>query len=167
MQNLKLDIKRYYNNGRFEWYEPSLIVIAWYRYGQAIRHYNFFLISRTLRFIHLIGYMCLTLITGIHLPRGCKIGSGLRIFHFGCIVINPEAIIGKNCTLRHCVTIGTKSNEHDVPELGDNVDIGVGAKILGKIKIGNNVTIGANAVVITDIPDNHLAIGIPARWISK
>ena len=105
--------------------------------------------------------------TGIQLPRGCKIGAGLRIFHFGCIVLNPDVIIGENCTLRHGVTIGTRTGDHDVPVIGDNVNIGAGAKILGKIKIGDNVTIGANAVVITDIPDDHIAVGVPARCLPR
>lgn len=167
MDSLKRDIKRYHHNGRFEWYEPSLLVIIWYRFGQAVLPCRVFLIGWLLRAVHLIGYMCLTLMTGIQLPRGCKIGAGLRIFHFGCIVLNPDVIIGENCTLRHGVTIGTRTGDHDVPVIGNNVNIGAGAKILGKIKIGDNVTIGANAVVISDVPDNHIAVGVPARCHPK
>lgn len=80
MNNLKKDIKRYHNHGRFEWYEPSLLVIIWYRFGQAVLPCRVFLVGWLLRAVHLIGYMCLTLMTGIQLPRGCKIGAGLRIF---------------------------------------------------------------------------------------
>jgi serine O-acetyltransferase len=108
-----------------------------------------------------------TLLTGIHLPRGAKIGGGLRIWHFGCIVLNPDTIIGKNCTLRHGVTIGNRNSEHDVPVIGDNVDIGVGAVIIGSVVIGNNVSIGSNAVVLCDVPDDHIAVGVPARVIPK
>jgi serine O-acetyltransferase len=111
--------------------------------------------------------MIFTIITGIQIPRGCKIGPGLRIYHFGCLVLNPLTVIGKNCTLRHGVTIGNRNEIDDVPVLGDNVDIGAGAKVLGRIKIGNNVSIGANAVVITDVPDDHIAVGVPARVILK
>jgi serine O-acetyltransferase len=81
--------------------------------------------------------------------------------------LNPETVIGKNCTLRHGVTIGNRQSVHDVPILGDNVEIGVGAVILGHIHVGNNVTIGANAVVLTDVPDDHIAVGVPARVILK
>ena len=76
-------------------------------------------------------------------------------------------VIGKNCTLRHGVTIGNRQAVDDVPVIGDHVDIGAGAKILGKIRIGNNVSIGANAVVITDVPDNHIAVGVPARILPQ
>jgi serine O-acetyltransferase len=82
-------------------------------------------------------------------------------------VIHAETVIGRNCTLRHEVTIGTRHGEHDVPVLGDDVDIGAGAKVLGKIRIGNRVSIGANAVVLDDVPDDHLAVGVPARILPK
>lgn len=112
-------------------------------------------------------YYLLSVLIGINIPRKSVIGKGLRIHHYGCIVINNKSIIGEKCTLRHEVTIGNRRSSDDCPIIGDNCDIGVGAKILGKIVIGNNVTIGANAVVITDIPDNSLAVGIPARIIKK
>ena len=105
----------------------------------------------------------ITLLTGINLPVSAKIGPGFRIWHFGCIVLHPQVEIGKNCDIRHGVTIGNQKMYSDVPIIGDNVNIGVGATILGKIKIGNNVTIGANAVVLHDVPDNYTAVGIPAR----
>lgn len=71
--------------------------------------------------------------------------------------------MGKNCVIRQGVTIGTKNEDHDVPIIGNNVEFGAGCKVLGKIKIGNNVIIGANAVVLCDVPDNSIAVGIPAK----
>ncbi len=157
---------RRYRRHRFEWYEPSLYVIVWYRFGRWIQS-----LPRPLRLplnlVHLPLYMVLTLLTGIHLPRRCAIGGGLRIYHFGGIVLNPGVIIGRNCTLRHNVTIGNRKGEDDVPVLGDNVDIGVGAVILGAIHIGHNVKIGANAVVIQDIPDDCTAVGNPAKIVVR
>ena len=82
-------------------------------------------------------------------------------------MLHPETVMGRNCTLRHDVTIGTRSGDHDVPVLGDDVEIGAGAKILGSIRIGNRVSIGANAVVLDDVPDDHLAVGVPARVFPK
>lgn len=67
--------------------------------------------------------------------------------------------------MRQGVTIGNKNTEDDCPIIGDNCDIGAGAKIIGAIHIGNNVTIGANAVVVKDIPDNCIVGGIPAKII--
>ncbi len=78
-------------------------------------------------------------------------------------MLHPETVIGRNCTIRHEVMIGSRRREHDVPVLGDDVKIGVGAKVLGKIRIGNRVSIGANAVVLDDVPNDHVAVGVPVR----
>ena len=93
-----------------------------------------------------------------------KIGPGLSIAHHGYIVVRAAALIGENCSLRPGVVIGKKlTNDINAAVLGNNVDIGVGAKILGDVHIGNNVTIGANAVITRDVPDNAIVAGIPAR----
>ncbi len=163
----KDDLLRYKLQGKTQWREPSLWVIAVYRFGQWCISRKFGIFRFFLKFIHLPLFAFITLLTGIHLPRGAKIGPGLRIWHFGGIVLNPDTVIGKNCTLRHNVTIGNRIYDHDVPVIGDNVDIGVGAVIMGSIKIGNNVSIGANAVVLCDVPDNHIAVGVPAKIYPK
>lgn len=92
---------------------------------------------------------------GTDLGRGAYFKT-VPIFPHGIygIIISPDAIIGANCRIYHQVTIGNDDKEKfNVPVLGDNVTIYPGAKILGKIKIGNNVRIGANAVVTKDVPD--------------
>lgn len=106
---------------------------------------------------------------GISIPYRTKIGSGFYIGHFGGIVVNENAIIGKNCNISHQVTIG-KSNrgaKKGYPVIGDCVYIGPGAKIIGNVHIGNNVAIGANCVVTKDIPDNSVVVGVPGRVISS
>lgn len=105
---------------------------------------------------------------GITLDVGTSVGPGLYIGHFGCIVVNGSAIIGKNFNISQGVTIGQSNRgmRQGVPVIGDNVYIGPGAKIFGSIKIGNNVAIGANAVVTKDVPDDGVAVGIPAKVIS-
>lgn len=120
-------------------------------------------------FLRLFIYLFLIFNTliGIHIPRSCKIGGGLRIYHYGCIIVNPDTVMGYGCTLRQGVTIGTKCFDHDVPVIGNNVEFGAGCKVLGDIVIGNNVVIGANAVVLCDVPDNAIAVGVPARVIKK
>lgn len=165
--NFYQDLNRYRKNGKIQWHEPSLWVVAVYRFGQWCINRKQGIIKTVLTLIHLPIFSVITLMTGIHLPRGAKIGGGLRIWHFGGIVLNPDTVIGKNCTLRHGVTIGNRHSEHDVPVFGDNVNIGVGAVIMGKIRIGNNVSIGANAVVLCDVPDNHVAVGMPAKTYPK
>jgi serine O-acetyltransferase len=96
-----------------------------------------------------------------------KVGKGLHLPHPIGIVINSKSIIGEKCTILQNVTIGNKNKSDDVPILGNNVMIGAGAVLIGDIKIGNNVKIGANSVVITDIPDNFIVAGVPAKIIKK
>ena len=127
---LSKDLDRYKRDGKAIWFEPSLWVVAVYRFGQwSINRENKFIKSILMAF-HMSLFAFTTLLTGIHLPRGAKIGAGLKIWHFGCIILNPDTVIGKNCTLRHGVTIGNRHTDHDVPVIGDNVDIGVGYKLI-------------------------------------
>jgi serine O-acetyltransferase len=102
--------------------------------------------------------------TGITLPKSAEIGPGLRIWHFGNIVIHADVKIGSECTLRHGVTIGDR-NEDGVPTLGDRVEIGAYAQILGPISVGNDAKIGCMAVVLRDVPAGATAVGNPARII--
>ncbi len=106
---------------------------------------------------------------GIVIPVDTQIGSGFYIGHFGGIVVNKESIIGKNCNLSHGVTLGqsNRGKNKGCPALGDNIYIGPGAKIVGSVKIGNNVAIGANCVVTKDIADNSVVAGIPGKVISQ
>ena len=96
-------------------------------------------------------------------------GPGLSIGHFGTIYINHNAKIGKNLRIQSGVTIGgSSSTPNEFPNLGDNVYIGTGAKILGGVKIANNVAIGANAVVVKDILEEKTThAGVPAKKISN
>ncbi|MBP2639403.1 MAG: transferase hexapeptide repeat containing protein [Firmicutes bacterium] len=95
-----------------------------------------------------------------------NIGSGFYIGHFSGIFVGGE--IGKNCNVSQGVTIGhsNRGKNKGLPTLGDNVYVGPGAKIVGNVKIGNNVAIGANCVVTKDIPDNAVVVGIPGKVIS-
>ena len=103
------------------------------------------------------------ILTGIELPCEVTLGSNFVIDHFGGIVVSGYASFGDNCRLRNGVVVGLKNvDDPRAPRLGSNVDIGAGAKLLGNISIGDNVCIGANAVVLTDVPSNSLAVGVPA-----
>lgn len=105
---------------------------------------------------------------GIQIPWHTKIGKGFYIGHFGGIVVNGGTVIGKNCNISQGVTIGqaNRGPRKGCAIIGDNVYIGPGAKIVGHVNIGNNVAIGANAVVTKDVPDNAVVAGVPARIIS-
>ncbi|ODN65412.1 serine O-acetyltransferase [Methylophaga muralis] len=104
---------------------------------------------------------------GIELPYTVALGNNITFEHQHGIVIHGQAKIGDGCIIRQGVTIGNKSLEapFDAPSIGAYVNIGAGAKILGKVQIGDHAAIGANAVVTSDIPDYAVAVGIPAKVI--
>ncbi len=108
------------------------------------------------------------IMTGIHIQPRATIGRGLYIDHSGSIFIGGEVVMGDNCNLTHEVTIGIagRGDKRGMPTLGDRVLIGAGAKLIGKIDIGSDVAIGANAVVTHSVPDRAVAVGIPARVVS-
>ena len=103
--------------------------------------------------------------TGIEIHPGAKIGDGLFIDHGTGVVIGETAIIGNDVTLFQGVTLGGTGKETGKrhPTLGNNVVVGAGAKVLGNIMIGDNSYIGANAVVIKDVPPNSTVVGVPGR----
>ncbi|NLK94437.1 MAG: serine O-acetyltransferase [Clostridiales bacterium] len=141
---------------------PCIHALISYRIAHFFyRHKRFFiarLISQLSRFF-----------TGIEIHPGATIGKGLFIDHGMGVVIGETAEIGDDVMLYHGVTLGgtgkDKGKRH--PTVGDNVVIGSGAKILGPIKIGRNAKIGANAVVLRDVPEGATAVGSPARNIVR
>jgi serine O-acetyltransferase len=108
-------------------------------------------------------------ITGIDIHPGAKIGSDFFIDHGKGVVIGETAEIGDNVTIYQGVTLGGVSLERTKrhPTIGNNVVIGAGAKILGPITIGDNSKIGANSVVIKDVPPNSIVVGVPGRVVKK
>jgi serine O-acetyltransferase len=101
---------------------------------------------------------------GIQIPYNTKIGFGFYIGHYGGIIVNSQAEIGNYVAISPGVTIGYART--GVPKIGSNVYIGSGAKIIGGITVGNNVSIGANCVVTKDVPDNGVIVGVPGKVIS-
>ncbi|MBN3926986.1 hypothetical protein [Nostoc sp. NMS4] len=101
-----------------------------------------------------------SVVTAADIPLNCQIEGGLLLTHPNGVVIHPDASIGPNCLILQQVTIvgGVK--------IGGHVDIGAGAKIIRPVRIGNQAKIGANAVVICDVPDGATAVGIPAKIIN-
>lgn len=100
--------------------------------------------------------------TGIEIHPGAKIGKNLFIDHGMGVVIGETAVIGDDCTIYQCVTLGGTGKERNKrhPTLLNNVTVGAGAKVLGNITIGNNVKIGANSVVLKDVPDDCTVVGV-------
>lgn len=101
------------------------------------------------------------------IPYSTKIGNNVHFGHLGMgIVLHKEAIIGDNVRIDQHVTIGGRVGP-GAPIIGNNVRIGAGAKVLGKLTIGENAQVGSNAVVLTDVPPYATAVGVPARIILK
>ena len=106
-------------------------------------------------------------LTGISIPKSARVGPGLRIYHFGTIIVHADAEIGANCTLRHGVTIGNRVDDGPVPVIEDDVELGAYAQVLGGVRIGRGAKIGAMSVVLRDVPPGAVAVGVPARIIDR
>jgi serine O-acetyltransferase len=106
--------------------------------------------------------------TGIQIPAKTKIGAGFRIVHFGHIIINPNAKIGKNFNIYPGVTIGhSEGKMFGSPSIGDNVCILSNAIVVGGITVGDNSVIAPNSFVNFDVPDNAIVLGNPGKIILK
>lgn len=113
-----------------------------------------------------LRYQCLSIRLGFSIPCDV-IGPGLAIVHYGTIVISQNCRIGENCRIHAGVNIGANAGEKKAAAIGDCVYIGPGAKIVGDISIGSHAVIGANAVVVKDVPDGVTVGGVPAKMISE
>ncbi len=176
MHTLKKDLERYWNmvqGNKVEkilkcYRQQGVHAIITYRFGQWLLNKNI-LIRFFLTPIYLLQNHRMIAKWGISLNRKGKIGEGFFISHYGGIHISPNAIIGKHVNISQDVTIGIsgQGDNRGCPMIGDYVYIAPGAKIFGKIKIGNNVKIGANTVIYKDIPDNCIVVLDGLKIISQ
>jgi serine O-acetyltransferase len=130
-----------------------------YRFGQSVARLPL-LLRVLLEPLYFVLNLYLKTMWGIELPRAAQIGPGLYIGHFGGITVSPQAVLGRYCTISQNITIGVSgaAERRGVPVIGDNVFIAPGARLFGKIRIGNDVKIGANAVIYKDIPDKAIVV---------
>ena len=142
----------------------GLWVMVVYRFGRWRYGFRRPIVRTPLSFVYKVLKLASQILTGIDLPCETVVGRRLTIEHFGGIIISGDTVIGDDVVIRDGVTIGLRRRGvRGAPVIGDRVDIGTGAKILGAIHIGNDVAIGANAVVLDDVPDGSIAVGVPAR----
>jgi serine O-acetyltransferase len=147
--NLWVTLKLLYNY-------MSLQAMLWFRFGSWCT-------QKRIPFVKGFVYRHIMRNFGLEISPGADIGGGLYIAHpVGCVISAKH--IGENCSIISGVTIGMR-NEWAFPTIGDHVFIGAGARILGGITIGNGAVIGANAVVITDVPADATFVGVPAKRI--
>jgi serine O-acetyltransferase len=145
--------------------EQSAWAVWTYRFGRRIDRRAPGLGQRLWTRCYWLLFRLVETAVGVSLPKAARIGPGLRIWHFGGIFLHPDTVIGANCTLRQGVTIGNREAGGPVPVLGDDVDVGAYAQLLGGIRIGHGCKIGAMSVVLCDVPDGATAVGAPARVI--
>jgi serine O-acetyltransferase len=108
-------------------------------------------------------------ITGADIAWSARIGPGLVLWHPTGVVIGPGVVVGRDARVQQGITLGaarSRSGKDGDPVLGDGVYVGAGARVLGPVRVGDRVRIGANAVVLTDVPDDASAVGVPARVIA-
>lgn len=116
--------------------------------------------------LYQVAYLAIRALWGIEVPRTAVIGPGFYIGHFGGITVARRAVIGRNFSLSQAVTVGYADGRREgVPVIGDDVYVGPGARLFGAIRIGDNVRIGANAVVYKDIPANAVVALAPGFTI--
>jgi serine O-acetyltransferase len=178
LENVRVDIRRYFVTDGVDnlggvlnlfLFNYSLWVILSYRFGRWVRcGFRVPVIGQLLKLLTRVVHSILGLLTGIQIPFETVIGPGLYIGHTGMIVLNADTIIGSYCNISVGVVIGQagRGDNRGSPVLGDYIHVGVGAKIIGKIHIGDHCAIGANAVVTKDLPLRATAAGVPARIVN-
>ncbi len=146
---------------RFQW-DPARSLLASIRAYQRAQHRRSPLGALQRRWASL-RHRFWQAVTGADIPINTRIGGGLLLPHPNGVVIHSGSVIGPNCLIFQQVTLGTNGGEP--PTVGGHVDIGAGAKILGAIHLGDHAKVGANAVVMIDVPPGATAVGIPARVV--
>lgn len=134
-------------------------IYKWYKVERFLYIHHIPLLPQIIKFLIRVLWAAV-------IPYQADIGEGTVLGYQGLgIIIHKRCVIGKGCHISQNVTLGGTSDIYEVPVLGDNVSVGAGANIIGAVHIGNNVVIGAGTVVIKDLPDNCVAVGVPAKIV--
>ncbi len=172
LQSLRADLYRVAAKAGLRAFFTTFLCVATYRYVALLRLCQAFrrrpALKWTLYPLLLLWFARLGRKLGIRIPLACKVGDGLLIEHWGGIWVNPEVIFGRNCNIAHGVTLGWVGSgaNRGAPQLGDGVFLGPGCAVLGGVKVGNHALISANSVVLQDVPENGVVLGVPGRVFS-
>ena len=146
-----------------EFFEQGFWAIAVHRFGNWRMGFRWKIFRAPLTLVYLVLFKCVEWLCGITLPFTVRVGRRVRIWHHGGMILHARSI-GDDCHIRQNTTFGVaRRNENlAIPIIEDRVDIGCGVCVLGNTRIGHDSVIGANAVVLRDVPPNSVAVGIPA-----
>lgn len=150
-----------------DWTKPGFRAVAVQRFGVWRMTVQPKLLRAPLSMLYRSMYRKVRNVYGIDLPYTVQLGRRVIIEHQGAIIIHGSCHIGDDSIIRQGVTLGNRylDRSSEAPKLGKRVNIGAGAKVLGNVTIGDDACVGANAVVLNDIPAGHTAVGIPAKLI--
>lgn len=164
MTGLRAIIAEDYRNHGRDWTRPGFRALAVHRFGVWRMGVGPRWLRAPLSLLYRIGFRHCRNVYGIELPYSATVGRNVVIEHQGGIVVHGATVIGDGCIIRQNCTLGIRSLDdlEAAPILGRNVNVGAGAAILGRVTIGDGAAIGANAVVLRDVPAGALATGIPA-----
>jgi len=167
-QAIKADLYRYTGSTSFTSFLRAILLIPGFRFSyffrKGSRHRRKSMMGRFFQIV------CrhYSFKFGIQIPVGTSIGPGLYLGHWGQTIVNPKAIIGKNCNIAQGVTIGqtNRGERKGTPTIGDNVWIGANSVLAGRIRVGTNVLIAPNSFVNFDVPDNSIVVTQKCKIIS-
>lgn len=173
LARLRADFRRYFKeNGTLGLWEKTRVFLQtealWaimiYRFGRFLHHEAPSPIRTLLRYPFALTQLTTRLAVGVYIDPAADVGPGLYIGHSGGIWVAPGTRIGRNCNLNHAVTIGVAGrSRRGVPTIGDHVWIGTKATIAGEVTVGSGAVIGANSLVTSNVPENAVVLGVPAR----
>ena len=162
---VRADLRRLlHQEGGKKVFYPGLLVHLGFHAVLLYRLSRWFYLRHMTPIAVVISYVS-SVLTGAQISARATIGKGFVIYHPQGTVVGATAVIGENCVLTHGNMIGQRYGGGDRPTIGNNFLAGSGAKILGAIQIGHNVRVGANSVVLSPLPDNATAAGIPATVV--
>lgn len=170
---IKADLYRYFGDASQSAFKaaykniPGFKFTYWLRKCAYLSRRPFY--TRPFFYRALGKYKALKYQYGFDIEYSTKIGAGFYLGHWGGVVINGDVIIGENCNISHQVTIGSdaKHGADAVPVVGDKVYLVPGCKVFGRIALGDGCAVGANSVVLSDVPPGAAVAGLPARVVSE
>ncbi len=148
---------------------PAVWCIFWYRLGRWVYSPDRNLLVRGLaKPLHLIGATWIEAVLQMRINVRAEIGPGLLIAHCGGITLHPEVVIGRHCDIAHHVTLGTRgAGSQGAPKLGNNVYVGANAVLIGPIRVEDGAMIAANSLVNRDVPAGATVMGVPAVVVKQ